>query len=140
MSMSSVNGSTSAYEAYFSFAQKKSASSDSPDRATLNSFSTQKTVTAINTSASTPNPAAHVLLNGDPGFAPSPGAASAAHRRFIAVSCAVCMRSAGSLARHARTRRSSIGGVSGRVTLMASGSFSRMAVNTLSSNNRAALR
>jgi hypothetical protein len=50
MSMSSVNGSTSAYEAYFSFAQKQAASSDSPDRATLNSFSSQKTVTAVNTS------------------------------------------------------------------------------------------
>ncbi|WP_322071584.1 EF-hand domain-containing protein [Paraburkholderia bannensis] len=50
MSMSSINGSTSAYDAYFNFAQKQSASSDSPDRATLNSFSTQQTVTAINTS------------------------------------------------------------------------------------------
>jgi Ca2+-binding EF-hand superfamily protein len=50
MSMSSVNGSTSAYDAYFSFAQKQSTASDSPDRATLESFSTQKTVTATNTS------------------------------------------------------------------------------------------
>ncbi len=50
MSISSVTGSTAAYDAYFNFAQKQSASSDSPDRDTLNSFSTQKTVTAINTS------------------------------------------------------------------------------------------
>jgi hypothetical protein len=44
-----VNSSASAYDAYFSFAQKQSSSSDSPDRATLNSFSTQQTVTAVNT-------------------------------------------------------------------------------------------
>src|SRR5579863_5875244 len=57
---------------------------------------------------------------------------SEAQRRSMATSCADWIRSAGSLARHARTTRSSMGGDWGWLTPMGSGSFSRMEVNTLS--------
>src|SRR5580698_648830 len=75
---------------------------------------------------------AQLLLNRESDFADLSGADSATQRRSIATSCADWMRSAGSLARQARTTRSSIGGVRGWLALMGSGSFSRIALNTLS--------
>ncbi|MEX3940554.1 EF-hand domain-containing protein [Paraburkholderia sp. BR10937] len=50
MSVSSASSLNSAYQAYSSFAQKKnSASSDSPDAATLKGLTTRQVVTAVNT-------------------------------------------------------------------------------------------
>src|SRR5580700_6594993 len=65
---------------------------------------------ATNTRTSAARIAAHDLLNDCDGLADSADAESASQRRSIATSCADWKRSAGSLAKHARTTRSSVGG------------------------------
>src|SRR5271169_2642070 len=87
---------------------------------------------AMKQSRSETNPAAQNLLNCANAFAGSAGSASIIQRRSIAMSCADWKRSAGSFARHAPRTRSSMGGARGWPALIGSGSFSRMALNTLS--------